>query len=200
MSLFGKISRNLNILLKKSFFYIERDEEKRKAYFEELRSLDPNNIIYIDETGIEHTLVKGKGWCERGKKLIGERIGKRVSRTNVIAALHIDKIIAPACVDTSIKTDIFLLWFEKFLIPLLIPGQIIILDNAAFHSKAKITELLEKVGCRAIFLPPYSPDLNKIENYWAVLKEYIRKTAKSFSNFSDAIDAALQNEKRYFLS
>ena len=66
-------------------------------------------------------------------------------------------------------------WVEQFLIKELIAGQVVILDNAVFHSSKRTKELIESVGCRVIFLPPYSPDLNPIEKFWANMKRWIKQ-------------------------
>ena len=74
-----------------------------------------------------------------------------------------------------------------------------ILDNASIHRSSKVRELIEQAGCYLIYLPPYSPDLNPIENYWAVLKTHIKKLRHKFDDIIDAIDQALINDKKYFL-
>ena len=67
---------------------------------------------------------------------------------------------------------------ERVLVPSLKPGMVLVIDNASFHKSKKIIDLVESVGCRVIFLPPYSPDLNPIEHYWAAIKSTIRKIAE----------------------
>jgi transposase len=79
-------------------------------------------------------------------------------------------------------------YVEKVLIPELKTGQIIVLDNASFHKSKRITELIEAVECKVLFLPPYSPDLNPIENFWAVMKSKIKKYLPIFTNLNDTID------------
>ena len=74
----------------------------------------------------------------------------------------------------SCNTQLFEAWVEKFLIKELKPGQFVVMDNASFHKSAKTKELIESVGCRVIFLPPYSPDLNPIEKFWANMKRWIK--------------------------
>lgn len=85
---------------------------------------------------------------------------------------------------------LFNMWIEKMLIPELYAGQIVIMDNAAFHKSAKTRELIEGKGCRLIFLPPYSPDLNPIEIFWANFKRKVRKVLNQFKTLSEAIDYA----------
>lgn len=80
------------------------------------------------------------------------------------------------------------MWIEKFLVPELMPGQIVIMDNATFHKSKKTHELIEKAHCKLIFLPPYSPDFNPIEKYWAWFKSQVKLIIHQFSNLSQAID------------
>lgn len=82
----------------------------------------------------------------------------------------------------------FNLWIEQFLIPELQPGQVVIMDNASFHKSQKTKDLINSAGCKTLFLPPYSPDLNPIELFWANLKRTIRENLKKFTSLSEAID------------
>lgn len=77
-------------------------------------------------------------------------------------------------------------YIEHVLIPSLVPGMVLVIDNARFHKSQRIIDLVEAAGCRIIFLPPYSPDLNPIEHHWAAIKHAIRKTAESIQDFYEA--------------
>ena len=87
----------------------------------------------------------------------------------------------------SCNTELFNNWVEHFLIKELKPGQIVIMDNAAFHRSQKTKDLIESVGCKIIFLPPYSPDLNPIEKFWANMKRWIKNKINQFDKLYDAI-------------
>ena len=115
-----------------------------------------------------------------------------------MAALNGDTIKAPIRYSGTANSDLFLYWLETFLLPVLKKGQVVIMDNCSIHKSLKVKELIESVGCRLIYLPPYSPDLNPIENYWAVMKSNIKKIRNNFEDIVDAIDATLTNEKRSF--
>jgi len=114
--------------------------------------------------------------------------GKRYQRESFVAGKIMSKIIAPFCYTGTCDTLLFNLWVEKFLVPELQPGQTIIMDNATFHKSQKTKELIESAGCRILFLPPYSPDLNPIEIFWANFKKLIRKNLERIKNLSQAID------------
>lgn len=82
------------------------------------------------------------------------------------------------------------MWVERILVPELRPGQIVIMDNATFHKASKTKELIERAECVLLFLPPYSPDLNPIEKFWANFKRQVKDTVTKFNNLSEAIDNA----------
>jgi transposase len=102
---------------------------------------------------------------------------------SVIAAYNQGKLIAPFRFKGYTNTEVFQLWIEICLLPLLIAGQIVILDNASFHKSPKIRQAIEAAGAHLIFLPAYSPDFNKIEHQWASLKAGVRKSKSQHDDF-----------------
>lgn len=123
-------------------------------------------------------------------KVFGEISGKRYARESFVAAKCEAEILAPFCFQGTCNTDLFNLWIETCLVPVLKPWQVIILDNATFHKSPKTKELIENAGCRLLFLPPYSPDLNPIEIFWTNLKAKIREYLKKSRSLAQAIDYA----------
>lgn len=91
------------------------------------------------------------------------------------------------------NTEVFNAWLSQVLIPELSPGQIIIMDNASFHKSAKTKELIEAAGCKLLYLPPYSPELNPIEKTWANIKGKIRGFLETGKNLRSSIDHAFQS-------
>jgi len=116
--------------------------------------------------------------------------GKRYQRESFVAGKVGSKIIAPFCYQGTCNTDLFNYWIEHFLVPELVPGQVVILDNATFHKSSKTKELIESSGCRVLFLPPYSPDLNPIEIFWANFKRMVKEKVKQLKDLSQAVDAS----------
>lgn len=108
----------------------------------------------------------------------------------MIAALNKREIVAPLTFQGYCNTELFNSWFEQFLTPILQPGQTVILDNAAFHKSKKIGEFAERVGAEILYLPPYSPDFNKIEHHWFAIKNRARKNIPLFNSFRQAVDSA----------
>lgn len=166
---------------------MEANEEKRNEYLEAIKDIPNQRLVYIDESGIEMNLCKDKGWGKRGKKLVGKKSGKYYERTNIIAGYTDKKSIAPFAFYGSCNTELFEAWVGRFLIKELKTGQIVVMDNAAFHRSQKIRELIESVGCKLIFLPPYSPDLNPIEKFWANMKRWVKQQINNFDNLAHAL-------------
>ena len=152
----------------------------------------------MDESGIDHKMIKETCWAKKGQKVIGERSGKRRIRTSVIAALNLDNINAPIRFSGTANKKLFLHWIEKVLLPTLKKGQTVIMDNASIHQSVQVKNLIEGAGCFLKYLPPYSPDFNPIENYWAVMKNNIKKIRHQFDDIVEAIDLTLAHQKREF--
>lgn len=177
---------------KKTYGYQERDEVKRLQFREEIGMYQPESIVYIDESGMDNREDYGYGWNEKGQRFHALKTGKRQGRVNMIAAYSDGKLFAPFTVEGACNRTVFETWLETCLLPSLKPGQIVIADNATFHKGGRIKELIEAAGCQLKYLPPYSPDLNKIERCWSWLKSRIRKQLIQFDSLRDAMEDVLR--------
>jgi transposase len=135
-----------------------------------------------------------RGWAEKGKRVLLKIAGRKFERLNIVAAKSATRLIAPMVYRESMTAPFFEGWFEQALCPNLKPNSVVVLDNARFHRKDKLEEIAAKFGQRIIFLPPYSPELNLIEKFWATLKEWLRKNAKLFDSLFDAVCHYFQAE------
>lgn len=131
------------------------------------------------------------GWNEKGERFHGLRSGKRESRINMIAALCEEKLFAPFTMEGGCNRTVFETWLENCLVPKLRVGQVLIMDNARFHKGGNIQKLIAEAGCRILYLPPYSPDFNKIEQCWFWLKSRIHKQLEHFDCLRDAMEYVL---------
>lgn len=118
--------------------------------------------------------------------------GRRFQRTNLVAAQMGSEILAPMQYQGTTNAELFEHWFEQCLLPCLPEDAVIVMDNASFHRKKKLFEIADCYHRTLIFLPPYSPELNPIENFWAWLKRKIASIASNFSSIDDAISFAFQ--------
>ena len=119
--------------------------------------------------------------------------GRKYARTNLVAAQIGNHLIAPMDYKESTTAKVFEEWYEKTLMPQLSEGHVIIMDNASFHRKEVLCKIAAKFNVRVLFLPPYSPELNPIENTWANMKRWIRKNMRNFSSFQQAFFAAVES-------
>ena len=144
--------------------------------------------MYIDESGIDKFIYRPLGRSFFGEIIQGVISGKRYQRESFVAGKIGSKIIAPFCYQGTCNTALFNFWVENFLVPELSPGQVVILDNATFHKSQKTKELIESAKCKILFLPPYSPDLNPIEIFWANFKRMVKEKVKVLKNLSSAVN------------
>ena len=172
--------------------YQERDEQRRQEFEQTLSDFDEAQRVWVDECGLNQDLIRLYGRCPRHQRLYGERSGQRVSpRISMISAYCNGSLCAPFRFDGYTDSQVFNLWLEHCLLPELKPGQVVILDNASFHKSAKTQDLLASVDCHLLFLPPYSPDLNKIEPQWAILKLGVRSNPDSDLTLYQKLDLQL---------
>lgn len=127
----------------------------------------------------------------RGQPVIGEVCGARKQRVSMIAAWCNKKRFAPMTFTGSCNANVVNAWIKDVLIPKLEPGQTVIMDNARFHKKPETAELIKNAGCQLRFLPPYSPDLNPIENVWHTIKSTLRKNYNPNQNLHAKLDHAI---------
>lgn len=147
----------------------------------------------MDETGFDAPLVREYGYAKIGEKIRGERTGKRFARTSLIAGLKQTQPIAPMEFKGYCNTEVVLAWVKEILIPNLEPGDVVIWDNATFHKSKQFVEAFEQGGIQLLFLPPYSPDLNPIEQFWATLKAWIRNLNQPTLHISQALSKVFGN-------
>lgn len=147
----------------------------------------------MDETGFDAPLIREYGYGLSGQRLPGERTGKRFTRTSLIAGLKEGQSIAPMEFKGYCDTDVVLTWVKQMLIPSLKPGDVVIWDNASFHKSPKLAEVFIQAGIGLLFLPPYSPDLNPIEQFWSWLKAWIRALNQPTLHISLALPKVLGN-------
>ena len=146
----------------------------------------------MDECGIDKYLYREYGYAPRGQKIFDRISGRKYQRCGIVAAQMADRILAPLQYSGTMNSTLFEFWFTEQFLPSLEQGTVIVMDNASFHSKKRLTSLAHNAGCRLIFLPPYSPELNPIEKFWAWLKRFLRNILSSIASFDVALLTAFQ--------
>jgi transposase len=136
--------------------------------------LDPKRLVFIDETWIKTNMAPLRGWTMRSERLKGYVPDGRWRTMTFLAALRVDQLTEPCVIDGPINGQIFLAYIEQFLAPTLRPGDIIILDNLGSHKSNAVRQAILDADARLAFLPPYSPDLNPIEQVFSKIKHWMR--------------------------
>lgn len=140
--------------------------------------LDPNKLVFIDETWVKTNMAPRRGWGCKGKRLKGYAPHGHWRTMTFIAALRCAALTAPCVFDGPINGQSFRAYVEQFLVPTLKPGDIVVMDNLGSHKARVIRDTIKTAGARLWFLPPYSPDLNPIEQTFAKIKHWMRMAQK----------------------
>jgi transposase len=137
--------------------------------------IDPSRLVFIDETWVKTNMAPLWGWAPRGQRLPARVPHGHWKTLTFIAALRVDRVDAPWVIDGPINGELFTLYVEKVLVATLAKGDVVILDNLGSHKGQAARRAIRRAGAHLFFLPPYSPDLNPIEQLFAKLKHLIRK-------------------------
>lgn len=136
-------------------------------------------MVFIDETWAKTNMVRLRGRCERGARLIDTTPHGHWKTSTFIAALREDGLVAPAVFDGAINADLFLCYIEQVLVPTLRAGDTVVMDNLSSHKKPAVRQAIEATGATLLFLPAYSPDLNPIEQVFAKLKALLTENGST---------------------
>jgi transposase len=148
--------------------------------------------VFIDETGASTKMARRHGRAPRGERLRASVPHGHWKTTTFVGGLRLSGMTAPMVLDGPMTGAWFLAYVEQILVPTLRPGDIVILDNLAAHKRAAARQAIEAAGATLRFLPPYSPDLNPIENAFAKLKALLRKAAaRTLDQLENAIATAI---------
>jgi transposase len=154
---------------------VARKRVRWKAY---QHRLDPERLVFIDETWAKTNMTPLRGWAPRGRKLLAKVPHGRWRTLTFLAALRCDRIDAPCVIDGPIDGESFRAYVEQVLVPTLRPGDIVVFDNLGSHKGKAVRRAIRAAGAKLFLLPKYSPDLNPIEQVFAKLKALLRKAAR----------------------
>jgi transposase len=178
--------------------------KQRQAWFDGQPDLDPDRLVFIDETWASTNMARRHGRAPRGQRLRAGVPHGHWKTTTFVAGLRNNGIVAPFVLDGPINRNAFQAYVEKVLVPELRPGDIVIMDNLSSHKGPRIRQMIEAAGGSLLYLPPYSPDFNPIENAFAKLKALLRKAAERsieglWTVIGQLLDAFTPNEcSNYF--
>ena len=140
--------------------------------------MDPQRLVFIDETWIKTSMAPLRGWGPKGERVRGFAPHGHWQTLTFLGALRCDSLIAPCVFDGPINGECFRAYVEQQLVPVLRPGDIVIMDNLGSHKSVALRRLIHGAGARLWYLPPYSPDLNPIEQAFAKIKHWMRIAQK----------------------
>ncbi|WP_424137705.1 IS630 family transposase [Roseomonas chloroacetimidivorans] len=166
---------------KKSLRAAEQDRtdvaEHRRHWRVWQRYMDPERFVFLDETGAATNMIRRYGWGPRSERLVDATPHGHWRTTTFIAGLRSTGLVAPLVLDGPMTGEAFLAYVGQFLAPVLAKGDVVVLDNLPAHKVAGVCEAIRATGASLLYLPPYSPDLNPIEQAFAKLKALLRKAA-----------------------
>ena len=151
---------------------------RRQAWFDAQPDLDPQRLVFIDETWASTAMARTHGRAPRGARLRAGIPHGHWKTTTFVAGLRLTGIVAPMVLDGPINRLTFEAYVTQVLVPDLSPGDIVIMDNLSSHKAPTVRNAIEAAGASLFFLPPYSPDFNPIENAFSKLKALLRKAAE----------------------
>jgi transposase len=150
-------------------------------------------LVFIDETWTKTNMAPLRGWAPRGQRFKGKVPFGHWNTMTFLAALRVDRIDAPWLIHGPINGERFRLYVEQVLVPVLKPGDVVIMDNLGSHKGKVVRTAIRAAGAKLFLLPKYSPDLNPIEQVFAKLKHLLRKSApRTFDTICTAIGQHLE--------
>jgi transposase len=166
----------------------------RRLWFDGQLDLDPDPLVFIDETGATTKMARLRGRAPRGERCRAAIPHGHWKTTTFTAGLRRGGLAAPMLLDGPMDGDAFLAYVEKVLVPELRSGDVVIMDNLPAHKVGGVRQAIEQAGANLLYLPPYSPDFNPIEMAFAKLKALIRKAAaRTIPELWDAIAEAINH-------
>jgi transposase len=167
-------------------------QEERREFAEDVESIEPKRLVFVDETGVTTAMTPTYGRAPKGERVEASAPASWESVT-VVAAMGLGGVRAPLVVEGAINAATFLMYVEQVLVPALRRGDVVIFDNLASHLSPEVSEAIERAGAVVLPLPPSSPDFNPIEEMFSKFKEFLRRVgARAKEHLYDAIGEGLQ--------
>ncbi len=160
------------------------------------RLVDPDKLIFLDESGAKTNMTRLYGWSPVGQRCIDHTPHGHWKTTTMLSAIRLEGVIqhATMVVDGPMNGAMFLSYVQRCLAPTLRPGDVVVMDNLASHKVTGVVEAIETAEAKLCYLPPYSPDLNPIEKLWSKAKAWLRRVAAlTYDALIEAIADALRS-------
>lgn len=178
---------------KKSVIASERDAAARAAWRAMSALWEANRLVFVDESGAQTNMTPRTSRAPRGQRAVGAAPRNHGKNTTLIAALSAEGMGAAMTLEGAADADAFVAYLRHFLVPTLVPGQIVVMDNLSVHKDERVAPLIEKAKCHLVYLPAYSPDFTPIEQAFSKIKTALRRAeARTREALEEAITAALE--------
>lgn len=138
--------------------------------------LRPEGLVFVDEMGANTSLSPLRAWSRRGERARCAVPRNRGKNTTLLSSMSVEGMGPSLAITGAADAQVFEAYLQRVLLPELRPGQIVVMDNLSAHKTQKVRELVQRAGCELLYLPPYSPDLNPIEEAFSKIKGILRKT------------------------
>jgi transposase len=161
--------------------------------------LEVADLVFIDETGINTSMTRLYGGAPKGQRAVGKVPRNHGENLSIIGAISLNGLITSMAINGAVDGAVFNCFIEHFLVPNLRQGQTIIMDNLSLHLSQKVEKLITAAKACIIYLPPYSPDLSPIENFWSKVKTFLRARGartktKLLNALAQAFDSVSPND------
>lgn len=191
------VNKKLNLRYKKKTLHNVRQndedvQEARETWSNDQLEMDSSTLVFIDESSINIGMTRLYGRAKGEERVVDYIPDVRFDRVSILSSVRLNGELVPFTFSGTLNGSLFLGYVEKFLVPTLREGDIVIMDNASSHKVKGVAEAIESKGAFVMYLPTYSPDLNPIEKMWSKIKAYLRKVkARTLDTLNGALKAAL---------
>jgi transposase len=169
-------------------------KEARACWLEQFKDVKLTQFVFLDEFGAATNMTRTHARAPRGVRAACQTPQGHWQILSTIAAMTVQGIVCSASFDGATDTELFVTFVREALVPTLVPGQVVVLDNLSAHRSPQAAHLIEQTGCRLLRLPPYSPDLNPIEMAISKVKAYLRSLeCRTVNGLLDGITLALSS-------
>jgi transposase len=193
----GRVVQKLKLTRKKKTFHAceahtQRVQKLRVEYWTAIGEVKLEDLVFLDETGVNLAMARLYGRAAKGTRAYGKRPDKRGKNVTLIGALAMSGFLAPVTFPGWTDTQAFISYVEQVLVPELWTGACVVMDNLPAHKVAAVREIIEAAGAKLVYLSPYSPDFNPIENCWSKLKGFLRAASpRTYEALDSAISKAI---------
>jgi transposase len=168
-------------------------KRQRDDWWQQVQEIDPRRFIFIDESGAKTNMARLRARAPVGERAASKEPAGHWATTTMIGAVRLSGPCATLAVEGATDAEVFRTYVEQVLVAELQAGDVVVMDNLQPHKASAVRAAIQAAGASLLYLPPYSPDFNPIENMWSKIKQWLRSVAaRTFDSLCDAIAAALR--------